>query len=668
MLAKNFDVFGAKDGEDILTIALHNYGITDIEKFLSPTKDDCYDPFLMNNMSLAVILLHETLEQQKDKKILLKVDPDVDGFTSSALMYQFIKAISPEQDIQLVFDYEKVHGLKAVDVTDRANTSLIVVPDASFEEDEYDAISALGIPVLILDHHIIANEKIHNHALIVSCMDGKYPNQTLTGVGVVYKFCEAFCKFYEVPESIFNPTDFLDLVSLGLIADSADARELETRYYMLEGLSEKSAHNYLITALEDVKKAENSMRLGRTITNFGWFIAPMINGCVRYGKEDEQLLVFRALCNIQEDIWYQPRRKCALDPLPDRVLHTLADEGARACKNIKARQDRDTRSYLTELDLEIEAKKLDKNRVLFIDASGVLKKKTLTGLVANKLASKYMRPCVLLKSYDADYFGGSGRAYEFGEMDDFGAFLMGTGLFESCAGHANAFGVKLKKENLEKVIEVCNNTLPEEASQTIYPVDFQVSAKDLTPSAVALIANQYAIFGNGVPSPQFAITDIEIPAKKISSPIDQTIHFVYKKIHYVLKFPKLNTFDRLTLADRRILGTNTKMLHINLIGHFTIEDIDDEMLPVVKFDDSHFESTEVEGTEVEERRVNTIATLPNGKVCDIDFTSLISGDYDDVNETAQKISYNEEDYLDEAQIKNELKRKRMLDIDDDFVF
>lgn len=663
ILSKNFDSFGSDDGSDILELALKSYGVNNIEDFLCPKEKHCFNPFLMKNMFEAINLFDEfiTDTNYKEKAILLKVDPDVDGFTSSSIMWQFIKLIDPDRKIELVFNYEKTHGLKAFNIEHPENIGLIIIPDASFESDDYDDIKALEIPIIILDHHIISDEHIHEYALVVNCTDGQYPNPTLTGAGVVYKFCRAFCDVFgeNFKLSKHLPDQWLDLVSLGLIADSADARDLETRYYMLRGMEDEACLNPLINALVAIKKEENSMHLGRTIITMGWFIAPLINGCIRYGKPEEQMMTFRAMCGEQEEILYQPRRKVATDPLPDKVIHTLAQEAARVCKNVKTRQDNEVKRYITSLEEKIEAKGLDKNRVLFIDGSDVLKKKTVTGLVANKLSSKYMRPCVLLKSFTDTSFGGSGRAYEYGNMEDFRSFLLGTNTFESCSGHPNAFGLELKKSNLEDAIRICNETLPEGAMETIYKVDFQIAADDLTPSAVSSIAQRHMLFGNGVPSPEFAITDIEIPAKKINVLADRTIHFNYKKVDYVLKYPRGGVYDKLTLHDRRILGANTKKLKMNLIGHFTLEEISGKITPVVKFKDGYFDSFEVEGTELEDRVITTIEKVKHK----IDFDDVL---YD--LPSSVKMKKVEDDSMDESKMREEIKKKRMLDIDDDFIF
>ena len=96
-----------KNEDNFLQTVLNTRGVEDVESFLNPTIEHTHSPFLLKNMEEGLHLLHKNL----GKKIFLKVDADVDGFTSAAYMYQFLKAISPETEIVWQLNFEKVHGL-----------------------------------------------------------------------------------------------------------------------------------------------------------------------------------------------------------------------------------------------------------------------------------------------------------------------------------------------------------------------------------------------------------------------------------------------------------------------------------------------------------------------------------------------------------------------------
>ena len=398
----------------------------------------------MKNMDKAVELLHKHLENKS--KILIKVDPDVDGFCSASEITMFIKMLNEEVEIVHIFTTEKEHGLTYQSMSNfkRDDFGLIIIPDASMEvRDAIQIKNNFDADILVLDHHLIkpvdkedANESIGvkvgdcytNYCISVNCTDGQYPNPHLTGAGVVQKFIEAYTQTYNVVP--YATEEFLDLVSTGMIADAVDVRDLETRYYVLKGLNPLYYNNLLLT--EIVNRNPDEFKWGRTITNVGWNIAPKINGVCRYGKKEENVDLFRAMIGEKEDIVYQPRRKCKDDPKPDVVIQTLQQTMARVAENVKSRQDTQVRNFMKIIEEKIEAEDLLDNSVLFVDCSDIVDKKTVTGLVANKLASKYYRPVVLMRSKNGQEYGGSGRGYDKGTIENFNEFLTKAGV--KCMG------------------------------------------------------------------------------------------------------------------------------------------------------------------------------------------------------------------------------------------
>ena len=331
---------------DFLETILTQAGIEDIYGFLHVNKNDTYDPFLFKNIKKGVELLHQNL----GKTILIKRDPDVDGYTSAAYIKGFIEDISPETEVVCVGNYQKEHGLILKDIEPYIDhLSLIIIPDAGSGSESIPVFKTIkekyDIPILVLDHHEIDNDVL-KYATVINCNDGYYPNNTLSGVGVVHKFCLAYAQTYSINEEVCNY--YLDLVALGMIADSMDMRNFETRYYALEGLKEENIHNLLIQEL--AKRNADDMKLGFTLESIGWVIAPKLNGTIRYGKKEEQDDLFRALCGEKEDREYQPRRKHASDPKPPIEIHTLQQTMARVCSNVKNRQDKDVRSFMKKLE------------------------------------------------------------------------------------------------------------------------------------------------------------------------------------------------------------------------------------------------------------------------------------------------------------------------------
>lgn len=578
---------------DFLETILRANGVDDIYGFLHVNKSNTYDPFLFKNMKEGIELLHSVLKK-KNPKIFLKPDCDVDGFTSAAYIKQFIEQICPSVSIVCKVNINKEHGLKPSDYAEYDDLDLIIVPDASLtpekDKDGNDIYDFGNVPILILDHHEIVEEQ-YKYATLINCTDGEYPNPTLSGVGVAHKFCLAYAKEYGIKEEVCNY--YLDLVALGMIADSMDMRNFETRYYALEGLKEENRHNLLIKEL--ATQNEDEMKIGYTLTTYGWIIAPKLNGAIRYGKEEEQIDLFRAICGEHEDREYQPRRPRGAgkdSPKPPVEIHSLQKTMARVCTNIKNRQDKDVRAFMKEIDEAIQKQELFKNSVIIVDGTDILTKKTVTGLVANKLAEKYQRPVVILKDRDDKTFGGSGRGYDKGVVDDFRQFLLETNAFDDCLGHAGAFGVTLKKENLQKAIAECNKKLKLDDLVTIHDVDYEIDGNILTPQQVMKVAESYEIWGKGVNEPVFAITNIEIPAKDIVGYGDNNtfIKFTCNNVNYIKKYCCKDEFETMTLRDRTMLGENKKTLHMTIIGAFTLNEWEGQRYPEVKI--KYYESEE----------------------------------------------------------------------------
>lgn len=596
---------------------------------MSPKNKNLNDPFLMKNMNEAVELLHKIVVKSRTMPIKVKdkVDCDTDGYSSSAVLIQFLNAIAPNIKVDYQLNFEKRHGLTYDDMLGNKSDEyeLLIIPDASMTCEDARLIKNMyDADILVLDHHIIENEFYKkstkewisrdeakelyksnkedlevdcytNYCLAVNCHDGQYPNNTLSGVGVVQKFIEAYMDKYGVEDKL-DPelrVKFLDLVSLGIIADSMDVRNLETRYYALEGLKPHNRYNELLNEFEEKFKEE--MKFGRTITSIGWVIAPEINGVTRYGKEKEQIDLFRAMLGEQETIEYQPRRKSKNDPKPPLEYNSLQKTMARVSYNVKQRQDTEVRKFVKKIEEEIQEKSLDKNSILFVDGTSILTKNTVTGLVANKLTSKYFRPVVLLKSRDEENFGGSCRGYEKGKISSIKDFLQEAGM--EIKGHDNAAGCFVRKDKLQQVIDECNKKMPIEELCTIHTVDWEISAEDLKKEYVQEVAENYAVFGNTVPEPLFAITDLKINASLINGYGENNgfIRFVYNGITFVKKYCSLTDYDVMTLNDRRVIGKNKKELKLNLICQFVLNSWEDKINPEVKI--LYFDSNEIKKTK-----------------------------------------------------------------------
>ena len=262
------------------------------DEFFHPTHDNENDPMLLDHMEEGYEMLSKCIKN--NGKIYICVDSDVDGFTSAALTYNFLKQAPIFHDYEFTIDYHipdgKEHGLQTImDIfTNEKICDLIILPDSSSNDyEEHKILKEMGYDILILDHHD-ADHYSENAVVINNQLSQYYPNKDLSGVGVVYKFFEYFeeryiSEHYKLnclsPEPTIN--NYIDLVALGEISDMMNMNTIENRYICETGLT--NINNTFFKEL--VKKQEFS--IGKELTQIGvaFYITPLINALIRMGTE-----------------------------------------------------------------------------------------------------------------------------------------------------------------------------------------------------------------------------------------------------------------------------------------------------------------------------------------------------------------------------------------------
>ena len=172
-----------KDNNYLFSI-LKSRGIGDVETYLNPTINLLLDPQLLNNIERGAEELYSCLEANEE--IFLQVDSDADGYTSAAILYNYIKRFEPKAKITIRFHEGKQHGVIPSTVPD--NTSLVLLPDSGSNQfEEHRELAERGISVLVIDHHL-ADHESEDAIIINNQLSPLYSNKSLCGAGVVYKF------------------------------------------------------------------------------------------------------------------------------------------------------------------------------------------------------------------------------------------------------------------------------------------------------------------------------------------------------------------------------------------------------------------------------------------------------------------------------------------------
>lgn len=547
--------------ENLLERLLINRNVIDPQRLLTLSEKEIHSGMLFKNMDKALEIFHKHI-LNNNTVIHIIVDSDNDGLASAALIYQYIKDLNINIKVTYSLHSGKQHGI-ILEELEKYKFDLLIVPDAGTNDFRSSRILYdKNIDILILDHHNIQQE--NKYATVINCKDGQYPNDTLSGAGVVYKFC----KEYDIKYNYNFADKYLDLLSLGCIGDMCDLRNYETRYLVLKGLNQFGKYNNFLQEIMD--KQDYSLKNKITIMGVGWYISPLLNAVIRIGTYEEKLNVFRALIEEQEEIEYQPRRKSKDDPKPDIEIHSLQKTMARICGNLKAKQDTLVKKGVELLNAKIKEKNLDKSKILIVDCTDILEN-TFTGLVANKLAEYYKRPVILLRKKGQTTYGGSCRNYNLFPIDNFQAFLNDLDTFNELGGHDDAFGFEITKENIILTHDKANEILKNVAIEDVYKVDYEIPVGRLKVKYVEQVAQWQNLWGNKLHEPLFAITDIYISTDKIKliGSKKNIIKFESNNITFIKKYANEEIYNNMILKQTKGLSKKrVERVKIDIIGKF----------------------------------------------------------------------------------------------------
>ena len=538
--------------EKALKEILQDRGVTDIEHFMNPTAACELDAYNLKNIDHAAErLLHHL---RRNSKILFIVDCDVDGFTSSSILWLYIKHTFPEIELEFTVHEHKQHGLddKIDWITDEARWDLVIIPDAgSYDVKEHRMLGELGMDVIVLDHHdqlydengnpVVSN--LPTTIVVNNQLSPDYTNKSLCGAGVVYKFCEVL----DNKLGIHLAHNYIDLAALGEIADVMDRTNVETNYIMMEGL--KNIHNEGFRTLIEsqsysLKEKAVSPYEGLTPIDVAFYIAPLINAITRVGTVQEKETMFYCFIEPNKAV---PSSKRGARP---GDIEYAAEQTARVGKNAKARQDRLKEQALGVIDFKIQKDGLDDNNIIIVELDGSDNiPQELTGLVAMNVVSKYHKPVMIGRRNNRNEIQGSIRSDgNFAGLPSFKKFLEDSGLVTYTAGHDNAAGWGLNGDKLDALISYANHKLKAEDFENCYVVDYILDGNDYNEDLLSSIAEHPEFFGNHIEEPMVVIKNIPLMNLMTMGTNKDSIKISYNGIDYV-KF-KDTTFIEEVMNNR----------------------------------------------------------------------------------------------------------------------
>lgn len=546
---------------------LQSKGIQDIDKYINPTKECLQNPVDLDNIENGAKLLKTAIE--KEWNILLIIDSDNDGFTSAAIIYQYIKKLNNNINIKYLLHSGKQHGLEdhidyILEHSDEID--MIIQPDSGSNDFIYhEQLKEKNIPCLILDHHITDEEISSNAIIINNQLSQNYKNKELTGAGITWQFCR-FCDNY------FNVNfskDLIDLAAWGIIGDMGSLLEIENRYIIKNGL--ENINNYFFKVL--IEKQSYSMGGEITPITVAFYIVPLINAMIRVGTMEEKERLFMAFIDGHQMVPCNKRGAKG-------TFEEVAIESARECTNARTRQNKIKDEAVQKLEMKIHKNGLLDNKVLFVRLEEDDQfPAVLNGLVAMQLSAKFKKPTIVARLNNEGYDRGSMRGLNQSELVSFKDFLEQSGYFEYVLGHDNAAGASIRDKDLSNFHKYANEALKDiDFGENVYDVNFIRMAADKDIADIILDLDQYRyLYGQNIDEPLIYISDINLTKNDIQiiGKNADTVKFEKFGITYI-KFHAKDLINKLGLYNE---------MRVELVGRPNVNEWMGNYTPQIMIED-----------------------------------------------------------------------------------
>jgi single-stranded-DNA-specific exonuclease len=454
---------------------------------------------------------------QQESNTLVICDCDCDGFTAAALLINYLNDSFPsfvQNNLKWYVHEGKQHGLSdCMDYINQKDFKFIIVPDAGSNDYElHKELKDRGIDILVMDHH--EAEYVSEDACVINNQLSDYPNKELSGVGVTWQFCRYLDRLLGTSYADY----YIDLVALGNTGDMMSLTSIETKHLINKGFLPENIHNPYIYEMWQ----KNKFKLGEHITSIdaAFYIVPMINAVQRSGSIEEKELLFKSM--LKSDAFKMiPSNKRGHKPGEEE---RLVDQAVRMSTNVKNRQTRTQDAGMELLEKKIEKEGLLKHKVLLFTLKDGQVDRNIAGLIANKLAAKYQRPCCVITETDGSYQG-SARGYEISGLTNFKDICEESGV-EWAQGHQNAFGVCIAADKLESFIDNTDRALADMSSEPVYYVDYIYTGGDVNPQDILTIGGLKELWGKDFNEAMVAIKDLKVSKDMVQ---------VYRKSSNTLK-------------------------------------------------------------------------------------------------------------------------------------
>ena len=499
----------------LFAVLLYNRGYktaAEAGRFLRFEETDFHDPYLMTDMDKAVARILDAVEN--GEKIHIYGDYDVDGVTSSAVLYLYLTSLGASVSIKIPKREGEGYGVSAaaIDAIAAEGTTLVITVDTGITANaEVEYAKELGVDFVVTDHHECHGELPHAVAVVNPHRpDCPYPFKELAGVGVIFKTvcaCEMKrCRDAGVAviEGIRRVSgEYADLVAVGTIADVMPLTD-ENRLIVSLGLSklERGQGRLGLEALLDASnktKTDDARKKKVTSGMVGFGIAPRINAA---GRMSDALIAVRLL-------------------LADTAKEA-ASYAEELCEINRQRQVEENRIATQAYELIDTDPRLENDKVIILSNDNW--QQGIIGIVSSRITEKYGLPSILVSfqgtSGDepdgSDDGKGSGRSIKGHNLVN--ALTNCEDLLVKYGGHELAAGLTVKRDKIEefrkRINEYAEKYITEDMLTVRIDADCELEASDIN-MAFANEITRLEPFGIGNASPKFILRNAIV--RKISS-------------------------------------------------------------------------------------------------------------------------------------------------------
>jgi single-stranded-DNA-specific exonuclease len=446
------------------------------KSFFRPTLEELHDPFLMKDMGKAVERLNEALH--KSEKILVYGDYDVDGTTSVALMYGFLRHYTHQIDFYIPDRYIEGYGVsrQGMDYAAENGFNLIISLDCGIKSAEMvEYASARGIDFIICDHHL-PDEDVPKAVAVLDPkqVDCPYPYKELSGCGVGFKLVQAFCLQNGI--DLQEAYQWLDLLVVSIASDivpiTGENRILA--YFGLRLLNSAQPMRPGLEALRELADIRGEMDINSIVFGF----SPRINAAGRMG--DAKNSVRMLLAQTKEE------------------AIKMADIINESNKQRRTK-DTDITKEALQMIADDDFLRNAKSTVLYKESWH----KGVVGIVASRCIERYYRPTIILTHSNGKASGSARSVHGFNVHN---AIESCSDLLEQFGGHMYAAGLTLPIENIpafrERFEKFVTDNITEEQKVPQIEIDGEIPLSQITRNFFSIV-KQMEPFGPGNMRPVF---------------------------------------------------------------------------------------------------------------------------------------------------------------------